>query len=220
LIAELVEEMGLQGKTVLIAPVGCAVLGYHYFNFDVTEAAHGRPPAVATGIKRVRPELFVVSYQGDGDLAAIGMAETIHAANRGENFTVVFVNNQIYGMTGGQMAPTTPVGQETATSPGGRLETQSGPPIKVCELLSGLSGVVYLARGALDTPGHIRQCREYLRRAFTIQLEEKGYSLVEILSPCPTYLRLDPCRAREHLTREIIPLFPLGVVKDTSEGKT
>lgn len=216
IIAELIDEMELREKTVLIAPVGCAVLAYHYFNFDVTESAHGRPPAVATGIKRCRPDLFVVSYQGDGDLAAIGTAETIHAANRGENITVVFVNNGIYGMTGGQMAPTTLLGEETATTPGGRLREQAGPPIRVCELLATLDGTVYLARGALDTPGHIRQVREYLRRAFRIQLAGKGYSLVEILSPCPTYWRMDPAAARRHIADAVIPVFPIGVVKDAA----
>ncbi|HOO77589.1 MAG TPA: thiamine pyrophosphate-dependent enzyme [bacterium] len=220
LIAELIDEMGLRERAVGIAPVGCAVLGYYYFNFDVTEASHGRPPAVATGIKRARPDLFVVVYQGDGDLAAIGTAETIHAANRGENFTVVFVNNSVYGMTGGQMAPTTMVGQETVTTPGGRSLEETGPPIKVCELLASLGGTVYLARGALDTPAHIRQARGYLRRAFENQVQGRGYSLVEILSPCPTYWRMEPDEARRHITEVVIPEFPLGVIKDTAGGGT
>lgn len=214
LIAEVVDELGIRERTVGVAPVGCAVLAYDYFNFDVTEAAHGRPPAVATGLKRVRPDLVVFTYQGDGDLAAIGTAEIIHAANRGEKITVIFVNNGIYGMTGGQMAPTTLVGQYTATSVGGRDFDQAGPPIKVCEMLAPLDGTDYIARGALDTPAHIRTLKGYIRKAFENQVRGRRFSLVEALSPCPTYWRLSPRDSLRRIGEEVIPHFPLGVIKN------
>ncbi|MDP8237394.1 MAG: thiamine pyrophosphate-dependent enzyme [Candidatus Erginobacter occultus] len=214
IIAEVIDELGIRERTVGIAPVGCAVLAYDYFNFDVTEAAHGRPPAVATGLKRVRPDLIVFTYQGDGDLAAIGTAEIIHAANRGEKITVIFVNNGIYGMTGGQMAPTTLVGQATATSPRGRDCEETGPPIKVCEMLAPLDGTDYIARGALDTPAHTRVLKGYIKKAFLNQVEGRRFSLVEALSPCPTYWRLTPQDSLARIGAEIIPHFPLGVIKD------
>ncbi len=214
IIAEVIDELGIRERTVGIAPVGCAVLAYDYFNFDVTEAAHGRPPAVATGIKRVRPDLIVFTYQGDGDLAAIGTAEIIHAANRGEKITVIFVNNGIYGMTGGQMAPTTLVGQYTATSIGGRNFGQAGPPIKVCEMLAPLDGTDYIARGALDSPAHIKTLKGYIKKAFENQVRERRFSLVEALSPCPTYWRLSPRDSLRRISEEVIPHFPLGVIKD------
>jgi len=214
LIAEVVDELGIRERTVGVAPVGCAVLAYDYFNFDVTEAAHGRPPAVATGIKRVRPDLVVFTYQGDGDLAAIGTAEIIHAANRGEKITVIFVNNGIYGMTGGQMAPTTLVGQYSATCTLGRDYEQAGPPIKVCEMLAPLDGTDYIARGALDTPAHVRALKGYVKKAFDNQVQGRRFSLVEALSPCPTYWRLSPRESLERISGEVIPHFPLGVIKD------
>lgn len=214
IIAEVIDELDIRERTVGIAPVGCAVLAYDYFNFDVTEAAHGRPPAVATGLKRVRPDLIVFTYQGDGDLAAIGTAEIIHAANRGERITVIFVNNGIYGMTGGQMAPTTLVGQATATSPGGRDFEDAGPPIKVCEMLAPLDGTAYIARGALDTTAHIRILKGYIKKAFLNQIEGRRFSLVEVLSPCPTYWRMTPQASLVRISQQIIPQFPLGVIKD------
>jgi len=214
LIAEVIDELGIRERTVGVAPVGCAVLAYDYFNFDVTEAAHGRPPAVATGMKRVRPELIIFTYQGDGDLAAIGIAETIHAANRGENITVIFVNNGIYGMTGGQMAPTTLIGQKTATSPQGRQFQNEGPPLKVGEMLAPLDGTAYIARGALDKPANIIKVRQYIKQAFQNQIEERRFSLVEILSPCPTYWHLSPADSMKKITDEVILNFPIGVIKD------
>ncbi len=214
LIAEVIDELEIRERTVGIAPVGCAVLAYDYFNFDVTEAAHGRPPAVATGMKRIRPDLIIFTYQGDGDLAAIGTAEIIHAANRGEQITVIFVNNGIYGMTGGQMAPTTMIDQITATSPSGRKLGQAGPPLKVCEMLAPLGGTGFIARAALNTPANISRSRKYIKRAFQNQIDGKRFSLVEILSPCPTYWRLSPRESLERLTNKVIPEFPLGVIKD------
>ena len=214
LIAEVIHELGIRERTVGIAPVGCAVLAYDYFNFDVTEAAHGRPPAVATGMKRVRPDLIIFTYQGDGDLAAIGTAEIIHAANRGEKITVIFVNNGIYGMTGGQMAPTTLIDQETATTPGGRSFQEAGPPLKVCEMMAPLDGTVFIARGALDTPANIIKVKQYIKKAFQNQIEGRRFSLVEVLSPCPTYWRLSPVESIKRLTEEVIPAFPLGIIKD------
>lgn len=213
LIAEVVDELGIRDRTIGVAPVGCAVLAYFYLKFDVTEAAHGRTPAVATGIKRVRPDRIVFSYQGDGDLAAIGTAETIHAANRGENITVVFVNNAVYGMTGGQMAPTTLVGQKTATSPEGRDPTTMGPPIRVCELLNTLDAPYHIERTALDSVAGVRNTRKALKTAFTAQAEERGYSLIEVLSPCPTYQRRAPADALEFVGRDMAAYFPVRVFR-------
>ena len=214
LIAEVIDELGIRERTVGIAPVGCAVLAYDYFNFDVTEAAHGRPPAVATGIKRVRPDLIVFTYQGDGDLAAIGTAEIIHAANRGEKITVIFVNNGIYGMTGGQMAPTTLIDQKTATTPRGRSFQEAGPPLKVCEMLAPLDGTAFISRAALDTPANTLKAKKYITRAFRNQIEGRRFSLVEILTTCPTYWRLSPGQSLKRITEEVIPNFPIGVIKD------
>ncbi len=214
LVAEVIDELKLRERTVGIAPVGCAVLAYDYWDFDVTEAAHGRPPAVATGIKRARPDLFVFAYQGDGDLAAIGTAETIHAANRGENISIIFVNNGVYGMTGGQMAPTTLLGQVTKTTPSGRTFAAAGPPLKVGEMLAALEGTTFIARAVLDHPAHILKAREYIRTAFQNQVDGNGYSLVEIISPCPTYLGLTPPEAQRYLKEIVIPQFPIGVIKD------
>ena len=214
LVAEVVDEFGIREKTVAVAPVGCAVLAYDYLNFDVCEAPHGRTPAVATGLKRTRPDNFIISYQGDGDLAAIGMAEIIHAANRGERITVVFVNNGLYGMTGGQMAPTTLPGQVTETTPAGRDPAECGGPIKVCELLSQFDGVVYAARAAIDSPAHIAAGKKMLKKAFSAQLEGLGFSIVEFLSACPTHWKLSANDSARVIAEKMVPYFPLGVLKD------
>ncbi|MBU2103110.1 MAG: 2-oxoglutarate oxidoreductase, partial [Candidatus Omnitrophica bacterium] len=193
LLAEVIEELGIREKTIAIAPVGCAVIAYDYWNFDCSEAAHGRALAVATAMKRCRPDRIVFSYQGDGDLASIGLAETMHAANRGERVTCIFVNNACYGMTGGQMAPTTLVGQKTATSPSGRNpQAGDGWPIKVSELIAMLPGVSFVARTAITNPHGVIKTRAYIQKAFMHQLENKGFSLVEILSPCPTVWAKSP----------------------------
>jgi len=214
LLAEIIEERGLRGKTVGLMPVGCAVIGYDYLDIDVCEAAHGRTPAVATGIKRALPDRLVFTYQGDGDLAAIGTAEIIHAANRGENITVVFINNAVYGMTSGQMAPTSLVGQKTATTPAGRNPESEGCPIRVCELLAGLDRTAYLERTTLFSPRHVRRTKRAIEHAFDTQLQRRGFSLVEILSPCPTYWRMSPCEAMRHIETVMTQTFPLGVIKD------
>ncbi len=214
LVAEVVDELKIREKTIGIAPVGCAVLAYDYWNFDVTEAAHGRPPAVATGIKRVHPDKIVFSYQGDGDIAAIGTAETIHAANRGENITVIFINNAVYGMTKGQMAPTTILTQKTTTTREGRNSRLDGYPIKVCELLSSLEGTTYLERVALDSVPHILKAKQAIKKAFRNQLENKGFSLVELLSPCPTNWGLSPQESMRWIKEKMSLTFPLGVIKD------
>ena len=214
LLAEVIEERGLRGRTIGMAPVGCAVIAYDYLDIDMCEAAHGRTPAVATGIKRADPSKIVFSYQGDGDLAAIGTAEIIHAANRGENITVIFVNNAVYGMTSGQMAPTTPVGMTTTTTPRGRNAETEGCPIRVCELLAVLERTCYLARGTVTSPKNVRQLKEYLHRAFETQEQKRGFSLVEVLSPCPTYWRMSPVDAMRHIDEEMTKVFPPGVIKD------
>ncbi|NOZ22984.1 MAG: 2-oxoglutarate oxidoreductase [Planctomycetes bacterium] len=214
LIAEIVDEHGLRDRIIGTAPVGCAVLAYCYLDFDITEAAHGRTPAVATGIKRVHPDCIVYSYQGDGDLAAIGTAEVIHAANRGENISVIFINNAVYGMTQGQMAPTTMLGQRTSTTPEGRDKATHGNPIRVCELLSQLEGAAYLKRVTVSSPKRVREAKRAIERAFLCQEEKRGFSLVEILSPCPTYWRMAPTEAMEFIETEMVKTFPLGTVKD------
>lgn len=214
LVAEVIDELGIREKTIGTAPVGCAVLLYDYFNCDVIECSHGRPPAVATAIKRVLPDRVVFTYQGDGDLAAIGTGETIHAANRGENITVIFVNNAIYGMTGGQMAPTTIMGQWSTTSPAGRGKNKEGPPIKVCELLSSLDGVAYLERVAVSTPKDIIKAKKAIKKGFTNQIEDKGFSLIEVLSMCPTDWKVTPEAAVDFVNNEMKKVFPLGVFKD------
>ena len=217
LIAELLDEFQLARKTVGIAPVGCAVLAYDYFATDFQEAAHGRAPAVATGIKRARPDLFVLAYQGDGDLASIGAAEILHCANRGEKVCVVFVNNATYGMTGGQMAPTSLPDQETATSPGGRDAQQTGYPIRVAELLTSLRTPAFIARGAVHAPRYAIQAKALLRQAFRCQVEGRCFSLVELLAICPTNWGLPPDEAGRWLERQMLPYYPLGVFK-TPEG--
>jgi 2-oxoglutarate ferredoxin oxidoreductase subunit beta len=217
LIAEVVDKLGIREQTIGVAPVGCAVLAYFYFNFDVTEAAHGRTPAVATAIKRSLPDRFVFSYQGDGDLAAIGMAETMHTANRGENISVIFINNAVYAMTGGQMAPTTLLGQKTTTSPCGRDLASMGPPIKMCELLNTLDQPYYIERVALDGVSGVRKASAAIETAFTAQVENKGYSFVEILSPCPVHQRLTPQEAMEFAGTAMAAQFPVRVFRKEGE---
>ena len=218
IVAEVVDELGIREKVVGISPVGCAVLGYDYWNFDVSEAAHGRTPAVATGMKRARPDLIIFTYQGDGDLAAIGTAEIIHAANRGENITVVFVNNAVYGMTGGQMAPTTLVDQVTKTTPRGRDVTSIGAPLLVCEMLAVCQESKFLVRTALNNPKNVNKTKKYIKKAFQNQIDGIGFSLVEILSPCPTYWGVEPLDALKWVEEKMIPYFPLGVVKDETNA--
>ena len=214
LIAEIVDEQDLRGRIIGVAPVGCAVLAYNYLDIDMSEAAHGRTPAVATGIKRVHNDHIVFSYQGDGDLAAIGTAEIIHAANRGELISVIFVNNAVYGMTGGQTAPTTLLGQKTTTSPEGREKMREGCPVKVCELLSALENAAYLERTSLATPGGVRKTRRAIEKAFRCQEEKRGFGLVEILSPCPTYWRMSPADALAFIDQTMVETFPPGVYRD------
>jgi 2-oxoglutarate ferredoxin oxidoreductase subunit beta len=209
LVAEALDEFDLLERAVGLAPVGCAVFAYDYFACDMVEAAHGRAPAVATGIKRVRPDLFVFTYQGDGDLASIGMAETIHAASRGENITVIFINNAVYGMTGGQMAPTTLLGQKTSTTPHGRDPGLAGHPIRVCELLSALEGPAYLARVTVTSPRRVREAKRAIRKAFQAQLQGLGFAMVEVLSTCPTRWGLPPDKAIAWLEDSMIPYYPL-----------
>ena len=219
LVAEVVDELGIEGKTIGIAPVGCSVMAYNYFTFDMVEAAHGRAPAVATGIKRSDPENVVFTYQGDGDLASIGMAETVHAATRNENITVIFVNNAIYGMTGGQMAPTSLPGQITQTSPYGRDVKQCGFPIRICELLSTLDGPEYLERVTVNNVKNVRNAKKAIKKAFQNQLDNKGFSLVEVVSTCPTNWGLTPDKAMKWLEDNMLPYYPLGVYKDRSAKK-
>ncbi|MBR2824012.1 MAG: MFS transporter [Clostridia bacterium] len=214
LVAEAIDELGIQGKTVGIAPVGCAVFAYNYFNVDMMEAAHGRAPAVATGCKRVNPDNIVFTYQGDGDLASIGAAEITHAATRGENITVIFVNNAIYGMTGGQMAPTTLPGQVTTTSPYGRDPALCGYPIRVSEMLATLDGPGYIARCSVHDVKHIMDTKKCIKKAFETQIARKGFSMVEVLSTCPTNWGMTPREALNWLEANMIPQYPLGVKKE------
>ena len=215
LIAEVIDELGIEGKTVGVAPVGCSVMLYNFFECDMIQASHGRAPAVATGLKRANPDSVVFTYQGDGDLAAIGTAETIHAAVRGENITVIFVNNAIYGMTSGQMAPTTLAGQVTETTPYGRDIEVAGHPIKVCEMLASLDGVCYLERVSSDSVKNVRAAKKAILKAFQKQLDKKGFSLVEVLATCPTNWRLDSLESLAWLRENMLPYFPLGVYKDS-----
>ena len=214
LVAEAIDSLGIEGRSVGIASVGCSVLTYNYFNVDMIQAAHGRAPAVATGVKRAYPENIVFTYQGDGDLAAIGTAETIHSAARGENITVIFVNNAIYGMTGGQMAPTSLPGQITQTSPYGRDVKTVGYPVRVCELLREVDGAAYLERVAVNDVKNVKNAGRAIKKAFQYQMEGKGFSLIEILSTCPTNWGLTPDKALEWLEGNMIPYYPLGVYKD------
>ena len=214
LVAEVMDELGIEGNTVGVAPVGCSVMAYNYFNCDMVEAAHGRAPAVATGLKRANPDSVVFTYQGDGDLASIGMAETVHAAARNENITVIFINNAIYGMTGGQMAPTSLPGQVTQTSPYGRDTAHCGYPVKVSEMLSQLEGPQYIERVAVTSVAGIRKAKKALLKAFKNQLEGKGFSLVEVISTCPTNWGMTPEKAMQWANENMIPYYPLGVYRD------
>jgi 2-oxoglutarate/2-oxoacid ferredoxin oxidoreductase subunit beta len=216
LIAEILDEMEIREKTIGVAPVGCSVFAYNYFNCDFVEAAHGRAPAMATGIKRVLPDRFVFTYQGDGDLASIGMAEIVHAAGRGENITVVFINNAIYGMTGGQMAPTTLPGQKTTSSPTGRDVEQAGFPLRMSELLSSLDGVGYVVRRSLHDPKNIRLAKKAIRMAFEVQKRGLGFSMVELLSTCPTNWGLTPQESLRFVEEKMIPVYPLQDFKVSS----
>ena len=218
LVAEIIDELGAMDHTVGVCPVGCSVFLYEYFECDTIEAAHGRAPAVATGVKRCMPDKVVFTYQGDGDLAAIGTAEIIHAAARGENITVVFINNTTYGMTGGQMAPTTMLGQKTTTTPNGREQAKAGYPIKVVELLSGLEGVAFAARTSLTSPANVAKTKKALQKAFRMQLEGKGLSIVEILSTCPTQWGMTPLQAMKHVDEVMTPYYPLGEYKTPVES--
>jgi len=215
LIAEVIDGLDIRGRTIGIAPVGCAVFAYDYFNFDMLEAAHGRPPAAATAMKRVLPDRIVFSYQGDGDLAAIGTGEIIHAANRGENITVFFVNNATYGMTGGQLAPTTLPGQVTTTTPEGRDSRTAGHPLHMAELLATIEGSSLIARTAVDSPGNLRDTRKLIEQAFRYQIEGKGFSMIEILSACPTNWGMNPAKAAQWLREEMMGVYKLGVIKDS-----
>ena len=217
MVCEVIEEIGMREKAVGIAPVGCSVLAYNYFNFDSIQAAHGRAPAVATGVKRGRPKLLVFTYQGDGDLASIGTAEIIHAANRGEKITVIFINNAIYGMTGGQMAPTTLPGQVTSTCPFGRDVAQVGYPIRVCEMLNTLATPAFIARVAVHTPKHIIMAKKAIRKAFTLQKEGKCFTFVELLSTCPTNWGLTPEKGAQWLDSDMKPFFKIGVFKNPEQ---
>ena len=216
LVAEAIDELGIEGRTIGVAPVGCAVMAYDYFACDMIEAPHGRAPAVATGVKRALPDNIVFTYQGDGDLAAIGTAETVHSATRGENITIIFVNNAIYGMTGGQMAPTSLPGQVTQTTPYGRDVHTAGYPIRVCEMLSTLDGVEYAARVTVDCVKNVNIAKKAIKKAFQNQVEGKGFSIVEVVSSCPTNWGLTPNDAMQWLRDNMLPYYPLGVYKDRS----
>lgn len=213
LIAEAIDELGIRQKVIGITPVGCAVIAYDYWNFDCVESPHGRGLAAATAIKRLQPHNIVFTYQGDGDLAAIGTAETIHAANRGENLTVIFINNAVYGMTGGQMAPTTLIGQKTPTSPRGRASDSEGYPLKISELLVNLKGVYSIERTAADSVKGIIKTKNAVKTAFKNQMENKGFSLVEILSACPTYIGMSPVESLDWISKTMSREFPLGKIK-------
>ena len=217
LVAEVLEEIGAEGHVVGVAPVGCALFAYNYFNCDMQEAAHGRAPAVATGIKRVTPQNIVFAYQGDGDLASIGMAEIVHAAARGEKITVIFINNTIYGMTGGQMAPTTLIGEKATTCIYGRDAEKNGNPIKMCELLATLTGPSYIERVALYDAAHVRMAKKAIKKAFTHQVENRGFSFIEILSSCPTNWGMTPEQALAFVKNDMQNFYPLGVFKEVTE---
>ena len=219
LVAEVIDELGIEGKTIGIAPVGCSVMAYNYFNCDMVEAAHGRAPAVATGLKRAMPENIIFTYQGDGDLASIGMAETVHSAARNENITIIFVNNAIYGMTGGQMAPTSLPGQVTQTSPYGRDTSHCGFPVRVSEMLAQLEGPEYIERVAVNNVKNIKNAKKAIEKAFRNQVEKKGFSLIEVVSTCPTNWGLTPTDALKWVDEKMLPYYPLGVYKDRSAEK-
>jgi len=219
LVAEVIDELGIRESTIGVASVGCSVLAYNYFNLDMQQAAHGRAPAVATGIKRVLPDRVVFTYQGDGDLASIGLAEIVHAASRGERITVIFVNNSNYGMTGGQMAPTTLPGQVTTTTPDGRDAKSAGYPLRVTEMLAALEGPAYLARVSVHNPPHIFKAKKAIRKAFATQLNGLGFAMVEVLSPCPTNWGLKPADALRWLEKNLLPHYPPGEYRDAGGGE-
>jgi len=214
LVAEIIDELNIREKTIIVAPVGCAVFAYEFFDIDGTVAPHGRAPAVATGMKRARPDLVIFTYQGDGDLAAIGTAEMVHAANRGERITTIFINNAVYGMTGGQMAPTTLLGMKTTTSPYGRTPEREGYPIHVCEMLKEMKGVAFLARTKVTSPKDVMTTKKYIKKAFLAQINNIGFGLVEILSTCPTNWGLSPVEAQKWVDENMVKEFPLGVFVD------
>jgi len=216
LMCEVIDELGIRERTIGVPPAGCAVLAYNYFDVDMAEAPHGRAAAVATGIKRILPDKVVFTYQGDGDIAAIGTAESIHAANRGERITAIFVNNAVYGMTGGQMAPTTVPGQVTTTTPGGRVVLRDGNPLDLSEMLAVAAGSVYIERTAVTTPKTIIKTKKAIRKAFMTQLEDKGFSLVEVLSPCPTNWKMSPLEAARWVDESMVNFFPPKVIKDVA----
>jgi 2-oxoglutarate ferredoxin oxidoreductase subunit beta len=219
LIGEVIDELDLQERIIGVPPAGCAVLAYNYLDIDMGEAAHGRAAAVATGLKRSLPDRIIFTYQGDGDIAAIGTAETIHAAARGETFSTIFVNNGVYGMTGGQMAPTTILGQPTTTSPGGRTGSRDGYPINLSEMLALARGSAYIERTALTGPAHILKTKKAIAKAFRVQMDRLGFSLVEVLSPCPTNWKMSPVESWHWIDEVMVKHFPLGVLKDTTGGK-
>jgi len=219
LLCEVIDEMNLQEKTIGVPPPGCSVFAYNYIDVDMAESAHGRGAAVATGIKRAYPEIIVFTYQGDGDLAGIGTAETIHAANRGENITTIFINNAVYGMTGGQMAPTTLAGQKTSTTPYGRDRLLEGQPIRMSEILAAVEGAAYLERVAVNSPANIQKTKQAIKKAFQVQVDGLGFSMVEILSPCPTNWKMTPLQAWQWIDKEMIRIFPLRVLKDVMGKK-
>jgi len=218
LVAEVIDEYDIRGKTIGIAPVGCAVFAYDYWNFDVIECAHGRPPAVATALKRVMPDRVVISYQGDGDLASIGLAEILHAANRGENFTVIFVNNANYGMTGGQMAPTTLAGQKTTTTPSGRDPKLHGYPMPVAELMAQLPGTYFVVRTSLDSVKGVLETKKMIKKAIGYQLEGKGFTFVEVLSPCPTDWAMTPEESLRWIKEQMSKTFKIGILKNPHDN--
>ncbi len=218
LIAEVIDELGIAGKTLMVAPVGCSVFAYEFFDLDGTVAAHGRAPAVATGMKRALPDRIVFTYQGDGDLASIGAAEIVHAANRGENITTIFINNAVYGMTGGQMAPTTLIGQKTTTSPYGRNAKDNGYPIKMSEMLSTLDGSAYIERVMVTTPQNVLKAKSAIKKAFEVQIKGLGFSMIEVLSTCPTNWGMTPIESMKWLEENMAKAFPLGVFVDKSKG--
>ena len=219
LVAEVIEELGVLDKAILVEPVGCSVIADQYLNMDTIQAAHGRAPAVATAVKRIHSDALVFTYQGDGDLASIGCAEIVHAAMRGEKFTTIFINNAIYGMTGGQMAPTTLVNQVTTTSPYGRKIAEAGQPIQVSEMLATLKGTNYITRVAVNTPANVNKAKAAIKEAFTRQLQGKGFSLVEVLAACPTNWGLSPVKANKYVAEDMISYFPLGIYKNVEESK-
>ena len=217
LVAEVVDELGIQDRTIAIVPVGCAVFGYKYFNLDSIEAAHGRAPAAATGVKRTNPNNVVFTYQGDGDLASIGTAEIVHAAHRGEKITTIFINNAIYGMTGGQMAPTTLLGMKTATTPYGRDPRLNGYPYKIAEMMAHLDGATYITRQSVHTAANVRKCKKAIRKAFENSMAGNGFSLVEVVSTCNSGWKLSPVASNQWLAENMLPFYPLGDIKDVKK---